>query len=153
MDTKYASARNIIGFILLVGWFTFAMGFLGIAMVLTDQSQLGEFGLGISIAIAVGGLTQVALGQVSVAILDMADNSRRMLILQREMAIKAGVELPASDSKDPLSRPDGQAVDEQGAIRVYMGERIAKQDNQYIWNGQTYATLGKAKNAVKTAKS
>jgi len=47
--------------------------------------------VGLGIAVAIGGLIQVAMAQVSVAILVIVDNSREALALQRAIAKDAGI--------------------------------------------------------------
>ncbi len=62
--------------------------------------------MGLGIAVAIGGLIQVAMAQVSVAILDMVDNSREALALQRAIAKDAGISqtvTPTPGSATPVT--------------------------------------------------
>ena len=157
MQTKYTSVRNILGFVGIVGWFAFAAGLVILVIGISDGSQTGSIGVGAGLAVAMAGLIQVVLSQVSVAILDMADNSRETLALQRAMAGSAEISQTASlpdGSAAPVLEPSaGQEPEAQENVAIYMGEEIEKRDMRYYWMGKKFLTLGKAKAAIKSAKN
>lgn len=170
MQTKYTAARNVMGFIGIVGWVAFAVGLIVLVMGISNEAQTAAFGVGAGIAVAIGGLIQVAMAQVSVAILDMADNSREALILQRAIAKNEGVSQAvaptpgsaASANDQAAGRPPEerktvpqaarQPLEGRESFETYMGEEIDYKDNRHHWNGQKFLTLGKAKAAIKSAK-
>lgn len=156
MQTKYASVRNVLGFVGIVGWFAFAAGLIVLMMGISDGSQTGALGVGAGLAVAMAGLIQVVMAQVSVAILDMADNSRETLALQRAIAKSAGISQtapPTDGSVAPmLEQAAGQGPEAQENVTIYMGEEIEKRDMRYYWMGKKFLTLGKAKAAIKSAE-
>lgn len=156
MRQKYASARNIMDFVGIVGWVAFAAGLIVLVMGISKASQTGAIGVGAGISIAIGGLIQVAMAQVSVAILDMADNSREALALQRAIAENAGISQAVAPTPALVTavndKAAGQTPGKRENVTIYMGEEIEKEGNRYHWKGQKFLTLGKAKAAIKLAK-
>lgn len=88
IETRYPAARAVCAFIGGAGWLVFAIGALAILAALFSRGSGSDaFVFSIGAAAAWAGLTTALLGQVSAAVLDIADNSRetrRMTALMLE---------------------------------------------------------------------
>ena len=155
MQTKYATARTVMWFVGFMGWVAFAAGLIVLAMGAVNESDTAALGVGIGIAIAVAGLIEVAMAQVSVAILDMADNSREALAMQHAIARNDILPQTTASTHGTTTPAPNSTIDqpseEQKSVTIYMDQEIEKKDSRYYWKGQKFLTLGKAKAAIKSA--
>lgn len=74
---NYRTAQNVAKAISALGWLTIIVGMICVFAVI-------PFGLTIGAALAIGGILQIASAQITLAVIDTAENSSRMVeILNR----------------------------------------------------------------------
>lgn len=82
MKYSYATAKLVIGILEVLGWAVFSLGVIGGVYYYKSHGNLAMFG---GLAVSASGLLEVVAGQMAMAQIATAENTRAMLeLMQRD---------------------------------------------------------------------
>ena len=116
--------------------------------------MMGLSGLVTGIAVAIGGMVQVAISQIGTALFDQKDISLEMLKTLKRQAGETLDEMSPSagtmESTAAAERGPSTASHMDPNVRIYRGVEIMFSHEDKYWHtlGERYSTLGKAKKKI-----
>jgi hypothetical protein len=100
MKHSYATAKLVIGILEILGWSVFCLGVIGGVYYYKFHGNLAVLG---GLAVSASGLLEVVAGQMAMAQIATAENTRAMLeLMQRDKAI----ERTSKRVEPPVTQPE-----------------------------------------------
>lgn len=120
VGSRYDTARGIAGFMTIAGWVVVGLSLFGILMTMINKGPPMAFA--IAIGLCINGLLIVASGQALRALLDIADNSWKLVESERQLIDALISKLKIRDGTPSDNRP----ASEVGELMRLQKESIGK---------------------------